>query len=146
MWNFFVHLLSLQVPSAGSGSFTSARTLPLHLLIFWVFGEEFLRCGGGTTSLHTHGEFTGGESNYYLVCSLLSRCIVFVVLTGLNVAGFAQCICRLESTTKITRNSSNVGRSQLDDVREGMRSSRQSIMLPARNSLPKCSHDLEGTS
>lgn len=71
---------------------------------------------------------------------------VFVVLTGLNVAGFAQCICRLESGTKIARNSSNVGRSQLDDVREGMRSSRQSIMLPARNSLPKCSHDLEGTS
>jgi hypothetical protein len=43
LWNFFVHLLSLQVPSAGSGSFTIVAYLPLDVLIFWVFGEEFLR-------------------------------------------------------------------------------------------------------
>lgn len=77
----FVRLLSLlQVPSALEVEVSQVRVL--CLFIFWssgFFGEEFLSCGGGTTSLHTHGEFTGGESNYstwFVLYSVVSLCFL----------------------------------------------------------------------
>jgi hypothetical protein len=74
----FVHLLSLQVPLAGSGSFTSARTLPLDLLIFFVLGEEFLSCGGGTTILHSHGESQEGSriTTWFVLYSVVALCLL----------------------------------------------------------------------